>query len=190
MSKTEFVMVIDQPTAEMIDAAQAIKRGKYETVCPERVQIVERYKAMVLLSPKPEDHRPFRYFCASCNEETNPPEPYKAYVVCKCGSKTSATCAAALASAGPSASAIHPINMKTMMQAYAQVDHKALLHGTSNWCASMATALRGVIHSEPSAPVEIDHDALVAAVCVLRSQGLGNLSAAVEEARAALEHKT
>ena len=43
--------------------------------------------------------------------------------------------------------------------------------------------------AEPSAAVEIDHDALVAAVCVLRSQGLGNLSAAVEEARAALERK-
>jgi hypothetical protein len=43
--------------------------------------------------------------------------------------------------------------------------------------------------AEPSAPVEIDHDALVAAVCVLRSQGLGNLSAAVEEARTALERK-
>lgn len=43
--------------------------------------------------------------------------------------------------------------------------------------------------AEPSAPVEIDHDALVAAVCVLRSQGLNNLSAAVEEARAALERK-
>jgi len=43
--------------------------------------------------------------------------------------------------------------------------------------------------AEPSAPVEVDQDALVAAVCVLRSQGLGNLSAAVEEARAALERK-
>ncbi len=40
---------------------------------------------------------------------------------------------------------------------------------------------------EPSAPVEIDCDALVAAVCVLRSQGLGNLSEAVEAARLALE---
>ena len=60
------------------------------------------------------------------------------------------------ASAEPSAPVIHPINMKTMMQAYEQVDHKELLHGTSNWCASMATALRGVIHSEPSAPVERD----------------------------------
>ena len=39
------------------------------------------------------------------------------------------------------------------------------------------------------APAEIDHDALVAAVCVLRSQGLGNLSQAVEVARAALERK-
>lgn len=48
---------------------------------------------------------------------------------------------------------------------------------------------RAVEPQEPSAPVEIDHDALVAAVCVLRSQGLGNLSAAVEEARAALERK-
>ncbi len=38
-------------------------------------------------------------------------------------------------------------------------------------------------------PVEIDNDALVAAVCVLRSQGLGNLSEAVEAARAALAHK-
>lgn len=60
------------------------------------------------------------------------------------------------ASAEPSAPVIHPINMKTIMQAYEQVDHKALLHGTSNWCALMATALRGVIHSEPSAPVERD----------------------------------
>ena len=42
---------------------------------------------------------------------------------------------------------------------------------------------------EPSAPVEHDHDALVAAVCVLRSQGLGNLSEAVEQARSALECK-
>ncbi|HDS1695787.1 MULTISPECIES: hypothetical protein [unclassified Pseudomonas] len=41
--------------------------------------------------------------------------------------------------------------------------------------------------AEPSAPTEIDRDALVAAVCVLRSQGLGNLSEAVETARAALE---
>lgn len=43
--------------------------------------------------------------------------------------------------------------------------------------------------AEPCAAVEVDHDALVAAVCVLRSQGLGNLSAAVEEARTALERK-
>lgn len=43
--------------------------------------------------------------------------------------------------------------------------------------------------AEPSAAIEIDHDALVAAVCVLRSQGLGNLSAAVEEARTALDRK-
>ncbi len=43
--------------------------------------------------------------------------------------------------------------------------------------------------AEPSAAIEIDHDALVAAVCVLRSQGLGNLSQAVEVARAALERK-
>lgn len=55
------------------------------------------------------------------------------------------------ASAEPSAPVIHPINMKTMMQAYEQVDHKALLHGTSNWCAAMATALRGALHAEPSA---------------------------------------
>ncbi|MGE8122537.1 hypothetical protein [Pseudomonas fulva] len=43
--------------------------------------------------------------------------------------------------------------------------------------------------AEQSAPVEHDHDALVAAVCVLRSQGLGNFSEAVETARAALERK-
>ncbi|MGR3991616.1 hypothetical protein [Pseudomonas sp. 1121_17] len=43
--------------------------------------------------------------------------------------------------------------------------------------------------AEPTAAIEIDHDALVAAVCVLRSQGLGNLSQAVEVARAALERK-
>lgn len=52
----------------------------------------------------------------------------------------------------PSAPIIHPINMKTIMQAYEQVDAKALLHGTSNWCASMATALRGVLQGQPSAP--------------------------------------
>ncbi|MFV3380335.1 hypothetical protein [Pseudomonas sp. NY15354] len=54
--------------------------------------------------------------------------------------------------AEPSATVIHPISMKTMMQAYEQVDHKALLHGTSNWCAAMVCALRGVLHAEPSAP--------------------------------------
>ncbi|BBT38808.1 hypothetical protein [Pseudomonas putida] len=54
----------------------------------------------------------------------------------------------------PSAPVIHPINMKTMMQAYEQVDHKAMLHGTSNWCAAMAAALRGTLHSETGAPVE------------------------------------
>lgn len=63
------------------------------------------------------------------------------------------------ASAEPSAPIIHPINMKVMMQAYEQVDHKALLHGTSNWCASMATALRGVLQGQPSAPVERDERA-------------------------------
>lgn len=62
--------------------------------------------------------------------------------------------AALSTSAEPSAPTVHPINMKTIMQAYEQVDHKALLHGTSNWCAAMATALRGVLHAEPSAPVE------------------------------------
>lgn len=43
--------------------------------------------------------------------------------------------------------------------------------------------------ADPSAPTEIDHDALVAAVCVLRSHGLGNLSEAVEQARAVLGRK-
>jgi hypothetical protein len=43
---------------------------------------------------------------------------------------------------------------------------------------------------ELGAPVEIDQDALVAAGCVLRSYGLGNLSSAVEAARAALERKS
>ncbi|MEF0148455.1 hypothetical protein, partial [Pseudomonas guariconensis] len=62
--------------------------------------------------------------------------------------------AALSASAEPSAAVIHPINMKAMMQAYEQVDHKAMLHGTSNWCAAMATALRGTLHSETIAPVE------------------------------------
>lgn len=56
-------------------------------------------------------------------------------------------------SAEPSAPAVHPVNMKTIMQAYEKVDHKALLHGTSNWCAAMATALRGVLCAELSAPV-------------------------------------
>ncbi|OFS73910.1 hypothetical protein HMPREF3173_10205 [Pseudomonas sp. HMSC08G10] len=64
-------------------------------------------------------------------------------------------------SAEPSAPVIHPINMKTMMQAYEQVDHKAMLHGTSNWCAAMATALRGALHSETIAPVEIDESRTV-----------------------------
>lgn len=59
------------------------------------------------------------------------------------------------ASAEPSAPAVHPVNMKTIMQAYEQVDHKTLLHGTSNWCAAMATALRGVLCAESSAPKEI-----------------------------------
>lgn len=49
--------------------------------------------------------------------------------------------------------------------------------------------LKGSEQREPSAPVEHDHDALVAAVCVLRSHGLANLSEAVEAARAALESK-
>jgi len=48
---------------------------------------------------------------------------------------------------------------------------------------------KGSLPCPSCAPVEIDHDALVAAVCVLRSHGLDNLSAAVEEARAALERK-
>lgn len=60
------------------------------------------------------------------------------------------------ASAEPIALAVHPVNMKTMMQAYGKVDHKTLLHGTSNWCAAMATALRCALHGEPSAPVERD----------------------------------
>lgn len=54
---------------------------------------------------------------------------------------------------------MHPINMKALMQAYEQVDHRVLLHGTSNWCAAMATALRGVLCADPSAPVEIDEQA-------------------------------
>jgi hypothetical protein len=62
-------------------------------------------------------------------------------------------------SAEPSAPATQPINMKTMMQAYEQVDHKALLHGTSNWCSAMATALRGALNVEAGAPVEIDERA-------------------------------
>lgn len=72
-----------------------------------------------------------------------------------CYADTMSCQAGKYASADPSAPVIHPINMKTMMQAYEQVDHKAMLHGTSNWCAAMATALRGTLHSEPSAPIEL-----------------------------------
>lgn len=88
------------------------------------------------------------------------------YEECRCGVQGSypvevkhCVCGKAFASAEPSAPTVHPINMKTMMQAYEQVDPKALLHGTSNWCAAMATALRGVLHAEPSAPVERDERA-------------------------------
>jgi hypothetical protein len=37
------------------------------------------------------------------------------------------------------------ISMKTVMQAYGQVNHKELLHGTSNWCAAMARALAELV---------------------------------------------
>lgn len=75
---------------------------------------------------------------------------------CACVQDGQCLCSPSKPSAEPSAPVIHPINMKTLMQAYEQVDHNAMLHGTSNWCAAMATALRGALQGEPSAPVEID----------------------------------
>ena len=78
---------------------------------------------------------------------------------CACVQDGQCLCTPSKPSAEPSAPTVHPINMKTMMQAYEQVDHKALLHGTSNWCAAMATALRCALHGEPSAPVERDERA-------------------------------
>lgn len=101
--------------------------------------------------------------------------------------------AALSASAEPSAPIIHPINMKVMMQAYEQVDRKALLHGTSNWCASMATALRGVLQGQPSAPIERDERADFDAWCVKYGRVVGYCGwredFAIWQARAALERK-
>lgn len=36
------------------------------------------------------------------------------------------------------------LDMVAVMRAYERVDHNALVHGTSNWCAAMAAALRDV----------------------------------------------
>ena len=36
-----------------------------------------------------------RYVCRKCKQETRPPEPYKAYVLCDCGYMTAATTALA-----------------------------------------------------------------------------------------------
>lgn len=63
-------------------------------------------------------------------------------------------------------------------------DECAHSYANSQGCPECGESFAGPIEH-----TEIGHDALVAAVCVLRSHGLGNLSAAVEEARAALERK-
>ena len=95
--------------------------------------------------------------------------------------------AALSASAEPSAPVAHPINMKTIMQAYEQVDHKALLHGTSNWCASMAAALRGVLNAESSAPVERDERAEFEAAYIAEYNAALGSASTVEELRALRE---
>lgn len=43
----------------------------------------------------PEGREYPRYVCRKCKQETRPPEPYKAYVLCDCGYMTSATTALA-----------------------------------------------------------------------------------------------
>ena len=45
----------------------------------------------------PEGRECPRYVCRTCKQETRPPEPYKAYVLCDCGYMTSATTALAAA---------------------------------------------------------------------------------------------
>lgn len=40
------------------------------------------------------------------------------------------------------------LDMVAVMRAYECVDHKALVHGTSNWCAAMASALRDVLRGK------------------------------------------
>lgn len=59
---SEMISVPEQPTAEMIDAAQAVKRGTFTTVCPERVQIVERYKAMLAVAPAVRKGEPVAWY--------------------------------------------------------------------------------------------------------------------------------
>ncbi|MBI6913213.1 hypothetical protein JET72_04755 [Pseudomonas juntendi] len=109
------------------------------------------------------------------------------YQECRCGTQGSyplevkhCVCGKAFASAEPSA----PVDRMDVIRKNAEDLSSRLKNACCQSCMSKPCDC-----AIQSAPVEHDHDALVAAVCVLRSQGLGNLSEAVEAARAALERK-
>ncbi|WHL27809.1 hypothetical protein QJS63_26520 [Pseudomonas juntendi] len=109
------------------------------------------------------------------------------YQECRCGTQGSyplevkhCVCGKAFDSAEPSA----PVDRMDVIRKNAEDLSSRLKNACCQSCMSKPCDC-----AIQSAPVEHDHDALVAAVCVLRSQGLGNLSEAVEAARAALERK-
>ena len=176
--KTELHRQIDTLRARLDERdalLREIQRCGLDAICIDGPSIRDRLGAALSASAEPSAPAPMpAYMEAACDKfDWTPEEALRFYAEGKHfdtdNGRTRILCTGAIAShalkgmsqeyadmkgAEPSAPVIHPISMKTMMQAYEQVDHKAMLHGTSNWCAAMATALRGTLHSEPSAAVE------------------------------------
>ena len=78
-------------------------------------------------APKaPEGRECPRYVCRKCKQETRPPEPYKAYVLCDCGYMTAATIALAPSAKNEAVEVSVPVELLERLETWVTDDCSAL----------------------------------------------------------------
>ena len=78
-------------------------------------------------APKaPEGRECPRYVCRKCKQETRPPEPYKAYVLCDCGYMTAATIALAPSAKKEAVEVSVPVELLERLETWVTDDCSAL----------------------------------------------------------------
>lgn len=101
-AKCQMVRVPRKLLEFIVANARGVEREQMDKL---RALLTEQSQAS---AAPPEGRECPRYVCRKCKQETRPPEPYKAYVLCDCGYMTSATTALSAVLAQPAAQEIKP----------------------------------------------------------------------------------